>query len=297
MADDDAADRVGVGSIAVAWGWPLWDAEASLLGKSIHHAQHPSVQAEFGYMHEDAVVLGPRGETARYFAAEFGEAAGLAATGIVLVAIIFASLVYWKRYQVLDPAEAKEQFPRIYALLEHKWYFDELYSAILVRPALVVAHAVRWFDTHVIDNIVNGFAKLGVLTVALDGIIDARIVDGLVNLLAGVCYGIGGAAAPRADGIFAELCSVLALAAVAIFILLSYFVTCAWRDNSAACGVATPCYAASGFPRRVSFHARNRPHLDVAVDLHPDAFSRSGCCCSPRAPKRECVGGRCSARR
>ncbi len=36
----------------------------------------------------------------------------------------------------------KEQFPAVHAFLTHKWYFDELYSAMVVRPALVVAH---WF--------------------------------------------------------------------------------------------------------------------------------------------------------
>ena len=40
----------------------------------------------------------------------------------------------------------KEQFPAVHAFLTHKWYFDELYSAIVVRPALVVAHWFRWFD-------------------------------------------------------------------------------------------------------------------------------------------------------
>ena len=57
------------------------------------------------------------------------------------------ALIYY--YRVLDPAEAKEQFPGVHRFLAHKWYFDELYSAMLVRPALVVAGWCRWFDTDV----------------------------------------------------------------------------------------------------------------------------------------------------
>jgi NADH-quinone oxidoreductase subunit L len=216
---------LAVCSIVVAWGWPLWDTEASLLGHHIHHAQPLSVQADFGRVEEDALVLGPHEGAARHYAAQYGEMAGLAATGIVGLAIIFAVLVYWKRYQALDPAETKEQFPRLYAFLQNKWYFDELYSVILVRPALVVAHAARWFDTHVIDNIVNGFARVGVLTARIDGLIDAHIVDGLVNVLANVCYGIGGRLRRVQTGFLRSYVLFLALAAVAIFVVLSYFVT------------------------------------------------------------------------
>ena len=41
------------------------------------------------------------------------------------------------KVHVLDPADAKAQFPAVHRFLHHKWYFDEAYSVLLVRPALV----------------------------------------------------------------------------------------------------------------------------------------------------------------
>jgi NADH-quinone oxidoreductase subunit L len=218
-------------SIVVAWGWPVWDAEASTLEHHIHHAQPLSIQADYA-------TLSKQGETwpgapqridpatsVRQLAADYHALTGAVATGIVLLSIIFAALVYWKPYQKLDPAETKEQFPRLHAFLLNKWYFDELYSAILVRPALVVSQAARWFDTRVIDGLVNNLARVGVLTSRLNGIIDACIVDGLVNVIARACWGVGSRLRAVQTGSLRNYVLFLALAAVAIFVVLTYFVT------------------------------------------------------------------------
>jgi len=216
---------LAVFSIAVAWGWPVWDAEASLLESHLHHAQPVSVQADFGSLGEEPWAGLPNQNLERQYAQTYHELAGAIATGIVLLSIVFAAVVYWRRYQVLDPAEAKEQFPGLYAFLQHKWYFDELYSAILVQPALVVAHAARWVDTHVIDGIVNGLGRAGVMLSRWDGIFDARIIDGLVNVLADACFGLGARLRGVQTGYLRSYVLFLALAAVAIFVVLTYFVT------------------------------------------------------------------------
>jgi len=214
-------------SIGVAWAWPVLGA----LEQHIHHAQPLAVQADFGSLEAGSSEAerwpgGVRiGLPERQNAQAYHELAGWVATGIVLVSIIFASLVYWRRYQVLDPAETKEQFPRLYAFLVHKWYFDELYSAILVRPALVVAQAARWFDAVVIDGIANGLGRAGVLLSRWDGIFDARIIDGLVNVMADACYSLGGRLRAVQTGSLRSYILFLALAAVAIFVVLTYFVT------------------------------------------------------------------------
>jgi NADH-quinone oxidoreductase subunit L len=222
---------LAVGSIAVAWGWPVWDAEASLMEHHLHHAQPLSIQADYATVKESgeswagAPQSFEEGKSERHLAAAYHGLAGAIATGIVLLSIVFATVVYWKPYQVLDPAETKEQFPRLHAFLSHKWYFDELYSAILVQPALVAAHAARWFDTNVIDGVVNGVGRLGVIVSRFGGIIDARIVDGLVNVIADACYGLGARVRAVQTGSLRNYVLFLALAAVAVFVVLSYFVT------------------------------------------------------------------------
>src|SRR5262249_23163894 len=40
---------LAVCSVIVAWGWPVWDAEKSALEHNLHHAQHASVMADFGF--------------------------------------------------------------------------------------------------------------------------------------------------------------------------------------------------------------------------------------------------------
>jgi NADH-quinone oxidoreductase subunit L len=222
-------------SIGIAWGWPVWEAEKSALEAHLHHAQHPAVQADFGLVTvEDEfgrAVAEPWAGAAnvllreRQYAHDNHLLAGAVATVIVLLAIVFAAAVYWKPYQVLDPAETKEQFPRLHAFLAHKWYFDELYSAILVRPALVVTHWARWFDARVIDGIANGLGRLGVLVSRLGGIIDARIVDGLVNVIADACIGVGARLRGVQTGYLRSYVLFLALAALGIFVVLTYFVT------------------------------------------------------------------------
>ncbi len=60
----------------------------------------------------------------------------------------------------LSAARAAERFGGVYKFLVHKWYFDELYGAVFVRPCLAFARLCREFDTRVIDGLVNGSAAL-----------------------------------------------------------------------------------------------------------------------------------------
>jgi NADH-quinone oxidoreductase subunit L len=211
-------------SVTVAWGWPVWQAEASALEHHIHHAQHPSVIADFGGV-GDEPLLGPTMGTVRHYAHQYHHLAGALATGVVLLAIVFAAVVYWRRVQVLDPADAREQFPGVHAFLSNKWYFDELYSAVLVRPALVVARWARSFDLRFIDGIVNGLGGLGVLLSRWGGIFDARIIDGIVNVTADAFYAVGGRLRAVQTGYLRSYVLFLVLAAVGIFVLLTYLVT------------------------------------------------------------------------
>ena len=121
--------------------------------------------------------------------------------------------------------EAREQFPGVYRFLQNKWYFDELYSALLVRPALVVAHWCRAFDTRVIDGTVNAFARFWVNVSKWDGRFDLGIVDGLVNLTARVVYAVGSSLRNVQTGYLRSYVLFLVLAAVAIFTVLSYLVS------------------------------------------------------------------------
>jgi NADH-quinone oxidoreductase subunit L len=143
----------------------------------------------------------------------------------VALSILFAALVFWKPVQVLDPEEARAEFPRVHAFLSNKWYFDELYQAVLVRPALVVASWARAFDGRVIDGLVDGLGRFAVTLSRWDGLFDARIIDGTVNWLADTVESVGARLRGLQTGFLRSYVLFLVIAAVGIFLILTFFVT------------------------------------------------------------------------
>jgi NADH-quinone oxidoreductase subunit L len=83
----------------------------------------------------------------------------LAPTVVALSGIALAYLLYMVAPGV--PAKLAAKFGGIYRFLLHKWYFDELYDAIFVRPARALAR-VLWQtgDARIIDGVPNGAALL-----------------------------------------------------------------------------------------------------------------------------------------
>jgi NADH-quinone oxidoreductase subunit L len=205
-------------SVVVAWGWPVWDPEQSWLEGQLHHAEPPSVLADVGGAGEYVDRAGELRPRLARTVWDVHSLAGLMALGAAGMGFLLAYAIYFRR--ALDPGEAVEQVPRTYGFLQHKWYFDELYSAIVVRPGLVVAHWCRWFDTVVIDGIVHVIARVAVGISRVDGWTDVRVVDGLVNLTARVLYGTGAWLRTLQTGYLRSYVLFLVLAAVGIWVVL-----------------------------------------------------------------------------
>jgi len=54
-------------------------------------------------------------------------------------------------------------FRPIYLFLLNKWYFDELYDALFVQPAIAIARTLwQVGDATIIDGVPNGLAELTV---------------------------------------------------------------------------------------------------------------------------------------
>ena len=160
--------------------------------------------------------------------------AGNIALGSVLLGLTFAFLIYYRK--VMDPADAVDQFPGAYRFLQNKWYFDELYSALLVRPSLVVAGWCRWFDANVIDGFLHGAAKVTLTVSFISGKNDRNIVDGLANLLADVCQGWAPGSEVRRPDTSAATCSFWSWRRWPVDLLtyLSAWAT-AWVSRYASC--------------------------------------------------------------
>jgi NADH-quinone oxidoreductase subunit L len=61
----------------------------------------------------------------------------------------------------ISPKAMGARFGLLYDLFVNKWYVDEIYSAIIVRPLNAFAVFLwKWIDAGFIDGIVNGLAFL-----------------------------------------------------------------------------------------------------------------------------------------
>jgi NADH-quinone oxidoreductase subunit L len=84
------------------------------------------------------------------------------------------------------PARLKERFFGAWTVVYNKYYVDEAYHAVVIRPALFLAAFLSWFDQHVIDWLVNFAGWLARLVAAIDDAIDKYVVDGAVNGVGGL---------------------------------------------------------------------------------------------------------------
>jgi NADH-quinone oxidoreductase subunit L len=119
----------------------------------------------------------------------FHTQATLIASGVALAGFALATVFYGLR--LLDPGEARRAFAPVYTFLRNKWYFDELYDFLFVRPTLLVSGWVAAFDRKVIDRLIDGSARWTRGLSVLDDWFDRLFVDGLVNLMAGWTYSVG----------------------------------------------------------------------------------------------------------
>ena len=109
--------------------------------------------------------------------------AGLAAFTSAMVGLFAAMVIYLWRF--LDPTEIKQTFKPVYTLLWNKWYFDQLYNVLFIRPALFIGRQIAGFDRGVIDWFLHAcaWACRGVAAV-FDAVFDRTLVDGTVNTAA-----------------------------------------------------------------------------------------------------------------
>jgi len=100
-------------------------------------------------------------------------------TVVAVSGIGLAYLMYFKKSISADSVAAK--FKPLYTLLYNKYYFDEMYDALIIRPTLTFARLMWRFDAGIIDGLVNGTAWFTVVWSDAKQWFDTWIVDGAVN--------------------------------------------------------------------------------------------------------------------
>src|SRR5687768_6525231 len=143
-----------------------------------------------------------------------------------VVGIGLGVLIYWNGFRI---ANALLRFPPLRWIniwLYRRMYFDELYVGIFVTIVTGLATIAKYFDTYVVDGLVNGAARLVKKSSDVAGLHDTYVVDGSVNGVATMAQNLGAAVrAPQTGRIRVYVLSLMAAVALgltaAIVIVLS----------------------------------------------------------------------------
>ena len=111
-------------------------------------------------------------------------------TAIAGAGILAAAVVY--RWQLVSSATLRRVLAPAYAVLVHKYWWDEFYAVSVVRPVVWVARQLRTFDVYAIDGAVNAIGVVFVWLSRLYRVFDLYVVDGAVNLVGWLAKAAGG---------------------------------------------------------------------------------------------------------
>ncbi len=100
--------------------------------------------------------------------------------GIALFGVFLAYRLYLRRPPVPDVLE--QRLGPVHGLLANKYWVDELYNATVIAGTLAFSRILWWFDTWVVDGIVNGVRHFTVVMLGHgSNLFDKYVVDGAVN--------------------------------------------------------------------------------------------------------------------
>jgi len=136
--------------------------------------------------------------------------------------IALATVIYCLGY--IQAAEVRRQFEAIYRFLLNKWWFDELYDFLFVRPTHAVARLAAAFDRRWIDGLIDGSARFTrALATVWDRLADRLVVDGSVNAFASGVYGLAVWLRGVQTGRLRQYVMFIAVGTLAIFVFISFF--------------------------------------------------------------------------
>ena len=137
-----------------------------------------------------------------------------AAAGVFLAALMYV----WK---VISPSMVAAVFSPLTAFLVNRWYFDELYAFLFVKPILAVSRLASDTDKGVIDKIIDGIAWGARQVAGIDSWIDRNLIDGLVNATAATTWSAGLELRKLQTGHLRQYIMFIVLGTVALFVLAS----------------------------------------------------------------------------
>lgn len=113
--------------------------------------------------------------------------------GVALGGLLLGWLVY-RNYRAGEVDPLSRWLGPLHTLLMNKYYFDEIYETVLVRPAnwLAEVFTARWLDKGLLDGILHGLAAAAVgLGSGLRNLFDVPVINGAGDGLAAGTRGLG----------------------------------------------------------------------------------------------------------
>jgi proton-translocating NADH-quinone oxidoreductase chain L len=123
----------------------------------------------------------------------------------------------------LDPKDVCRTFSPIYQLFLHKWWFDELYAFLFVRPVLRISGWVAAIDKNGIDWLADNSARAVMAVARLDDWIDRIFVDKLIDLIARWTYALGLRLRTLQTGNIRQYIMWIVVGTVGLFALMSLY--------------------------------------------------------------------------
>jgi NADH-quinone oxidoreductase subunit L len=208
----EAAEHAPESTPSMVWPLIILAVFASFLGLF----GTPWANQFFALIGEDAEIAShhlPHGE--------FNPLIAGVSTAVALGGWLIGWLIYGRKplTQPVDPLE--KPLGPVYTLLKNKYYFDEIYQVLFIRPAIGLAGLCATFDRVVIDAIVNAVGAFGRwLASWLRRAIDNPIVDGAVNGVGWITDRAGEFMRATQTG---KVQNYLLVAAVTVVLLLALF--------------------------------------------------------------------------
>lgn len=147
--------------------------------------------------------------------------AGLAAIAAALLGIFGATVVYL--WRTVDATSLRNSMRPLYDLSWHKWWFDELYDVVFVRPTHALsAFIARVLDRGLIDSILHFCAWLYRQLAAVVSVVGDRwIIDNAVDSLAEKTWDLGLSLRTVQTGRLRQYVMFIAVGTVVLFLIAS----------------------------------------------------------------------------
>ncbi len=213
-------------AVIVGWSMPFTDSwlEKPAVGVWLEQARLPGttgvVESGAAGSGAWATNLTIPDEHATHDNKEIHTAATLGAFATALLGFVLATAFYGIRS--LDPGDVRKQFASIHRFLLGKWWFDELYGFLFIRPALKVAGWVAAIDRRGIDWFTDGLARWTRALSRLDDLIDRWFVDGLINRIARHTHAVGLWLRRVQTGNLRQYVMLIAVGTVVLFIVIMF---------------------------------------------------------------------------